>query len=90
MCPLLFEKKNGKVQEVDLSNSQEAPTSQEDDYHQAVPYNTQQEDQAVKHRLEHRIKGLQTQILLITGGMIFIRHVPGWKNLRKDAAAQCS
>lgn len=56
----------GEVQQVDFGDAQEAPTSQEDGYHQAVPCHAQQKEQAVQHGLEHGMEGLQSTLLSIT------------------------
>lgn len=66
----------GEVQQVDLSDAQEAPTSQEDCYHQAIPCHTQQEAQAVQQRLKHGMKGLPANpLIVLTEGFFFFFYV---------------
>lgn len=63
----------GEVQQVDLGDAQEAPTSQEDCYHQAIPCHTQQEAQAVQQRLKHGMKDLQANpLIVLTEGFFLI------------------
>lgn len=63
-CEKEQEVSQGEVQQVDLGDAQEAPASQEDGDHQAVPCHTQQKDQAVEHSLEDGMKGPQVQLLM--------------------------
>lgn len=56
----------GEVQQVDFCDAQPVATPQQDGDHEAISWQTQEEDEAVEHRGEHGVKGLEALFFLIT------------------------
>lgn len=61
---------HSQVQQVDLTDAQEAPAAQEDGHHQAISHHTQQEEAAVKEGFKCGLEAPQSTVLIATVGLV--------------------